>query len=161
MNESGDRLKGLTIFNVPVGEERFAERKLRDEAMKVKKTTEAYVTDLGDEYPQDMWTMLQFSLQHRITYWMRTYTPEETIEMAGHVDCCIMEVVQAATGVDFDTKVMAKERLRLLARMKGGGIKRATDTRYPTCMGALLDILPRCVDKKESNGEIKKGIYTD
>jgi len=35
--------------------------------------------------------MLQFSLQHRITYWLRTCTPSETIEMARHVDCCIME----------------------------------------------------------------------
>jgi hypothetical protein len=56
---------------------------------------------------------------------------------------------------------MAKERLRLPARMKGGGIKREADTRYPTFMGALLDILPRCVDKKESNGEITKGIYSE
>jgi hypothetical protein len=63
-----------------------------------------------------------------------------------------MDAVQAATGVDFDTEVMAKERLRLPARMKGGGIKRATDTRYPSFPGALLDILPRCVDKKENNG---------
>ena len=78
--------------------------------------------------------------------------------MAGHVDCCIMEVVYAATGVDFDTEVMAKERMRLPARMKGGGIKRATNTRYPTFLGALLDILPKCVDKKESNGEVTKGI---
>ena len=47
--------------------------------------------------------MLQVSLQHRTTYWLRTCTPEETKEMAGHVDCCIMEAVQAATGVSFDT----------------------------------------------------------
>ena len=40
-----------TIFNVPVGEERYGEIKLRDEAMQVKKTTEPYVRDLGDEYP--------------------------------------------------------------------------------------------------------------
>jgi len=56
---------------------------------------------------------------------------------------------------------MAKERLRLPARMKGGGIKRATDTVYPQLLGALLDILPRCVSRKESNGEITKGIHSD
>ncbi len=63
--------------------------------------------------------------------------------------------------MDFDTGVMAKERLRLPARMKGGGTKRATDTRYPTFLGALLDILPRCVGMRENNGEIMKGIYSD
>ena len=58
------------------------------------------------------------------------------MKMAAHVDCYIMEAVQTATGVDFDTKVMAKERLRLPARMKGGGIKRTTDTTYPAFLGA-------------------------
>ena len=93
VNDSGNRLRGLTIFNVPVGEERYVEVKLRDKAMHVKKTTKAYVRDLGGEYPQELWTMLQFPLQHRITYWSRTCTPEETAQMAGHVDCCIMEAV--------------------------------------------------------------------
>ena len=56
--------------------------------------------------------------------------------------------------MDFDTEVMAKERLRLPTRMKGGGIKREADTMYTAFLGALLDILPRCVDRKETNGEI-------
>ncbi len=72
-----------------------------------------------------------------------------------------MEAVQAATGVNFETEGMAKERLRLPARMKGGGIKRSTDSRYPTFLGALLDILPRCVDRKDRNGEVRKGTYSD
>ena len=112
INESGDILRGLTIFNAPIGEERYVHAKLRDKARHVKETTETYVRDLGDEYPQELWTMLQFSLHHRITYRLRTCTPEETKEMAGHVDCCIMEAVQTATGVDFETEVMAKERIR-------------------------------------------------
>jgi hypothetical protein len=154
-------LRGLTIFNVPVGEERYVVVKLREKATHVEDTTKFDVRDLGDEYPQELWTMLQFSLQHRITYWLRTCTPEETAEMAGRVDCCIMEAVHAATGVKFDTEVMAKERLRLPARMKGGGIKRAADVKYPAFLGALLSVLPRCVDKKDKNGEIVKGIYSD
>jgi len=64
--------------------------------------------------------MLQFSLQHRVTYWLRTCTPKETEEMVETVDLCIMETVQAATGVNFEAEKMAKERLRLPARMKGG-----------------------------------------
>jgi len=63
--------------------------------------------------------------------------------------------------VNFKTEVMAKERLRLPARMKGGGIRRATDTRCPAFLGALLDILPRCVDKAEANGEVTKGVYSE
>ena len=67
VDEIGELLRGLTIFNVPVGEEKFVEVKLREKATHVRKTTEAYVRDLGDEYPQELWTMLQISLQHRIT----------------------------------------------------------------------------------------------
>jgi hypothetical protein len=81
--------------------------------------------------------------------------------MARHVVCYIMEAVQVATGVSFDTEVMAKERLRLPARMKGGSIKRAADLRYPAFLGALLDILPRCVDRTDSNGGVTRGKYAD
>ncbi len=31
INESGDRLGGLTVFNVPVGEERFFQQKIKGE----------------------------------------------------------------------------------------------------------------------------------
>ncbi len=81
--------------------------------------------------------------------------------MAAHMDCCIMDAVQAATRVDFDTEEASKERLRLPTRMKGGGTKRATDTRYPSFLGALLDILPRCIDRKDEHGEVHTGYYTD
>ena len=43
--------------------------------------------------------------------------------MAEHVDKCIMEAVEAATGVEFDMDRTATERLRLPARMKGGGVR--------------------------------------
>jgi len=49
------------------------------------------------------------------------------------------------------------ERLRLPARMKGGGIKRAR----PAFLGALLDILPRCIDRKAGNGEEIPRYYSE
>ncbi len=45
--------------------------------------------------------------------------------------------------------------------MKGGGIKKLKDVRYRTFLGALLDILPRCIDKKEDNGVVVKGYYAE
>ena len=77
---------------------------------------------------------------------MRTCNPTETEEMAYLVDACVLEAVEAATSIDFDQEEMAEERLRLPARMKGGGIKKQTDMRRPAFLGALLDILPRCID---------------
>ena len=70
-----------------------------------------------------------------------------------------MEAVHAATGVDFDTEEAARERLRLPARMKGCGMKRASDTRYPAFLGARLDILPRCIDRKDEQGKSQPGCY--
>jgi hypothetical protein len=72
-----------------------------------------------------------------------------------------MEAVQAATVVDFDLKSAAKKRLRLPARMKGGGIKKETETRRLAFFGALLDVLPRCIDKKVENGEEMPGYYSE
>ena len=82
-------------------------------------------------------------LHIRITYWLRSCTPYETTKMAELVDLCIMEAMHASTGIDFDQYEGAKERLRLPTRMKGGGIKRMEDIRYPAFLGALLDILPK------------------
>jgi hypothetical protein len=79
--------------------------------------------------------------------------------MARIVDHCIMEAVQVATSVKFETEELAKARLRLPARMKGGGIKRAEDNRYPAFLGAMLDVLPRLIDRKDENGEIAPGVY--
>ena len=80
--------------------------------------------------------------------------------MAETVDLCIMEAVHAATGVSFETEKMAKERLRLPARMKGGGVKRATNKRYTAFLGALLDVLQRTFDKEDKNGEVSVGVYS-
>ncbi len=63
-------------------------------------------------------------------------------QMADYVDCCIMEAVQAATEVGIDGEEAAWERLRIPARMKGGEIRRAAETRYPAFLGTLLDVLP-------------------
>ncbi len=103
--------------------------------------------------------MLQFSMRHRVAYWLRTCTPEETKEMAKTVDHCIMEAVQVATGVKFETEDLARARLRLPARMKGGGIKRAEDNRFPAFLGAMMDALPRLIDRKDENGKIVPGVY--
>ncbi len=111
-------LRGIQIFNVPLGEEKYVKARLREKARQVQRTTEAYIDDVGEEYPQELWTMLHFSLQHRVTYLMRTCTPEKTEEMAAMVDCNIMKAVQAATGVSFESEEMVRERLRLPARMK-------------------------------------------
>ena len=51
MSGAGHLLRGLTIFNVPVGEERYVAVKLREKATQVEDTTKSYVKDLWDEYP--------------------------------------------------------------------------------------------------------------
>ena len=86
VDDLGIRRRGIEIFNVLVGEEEYVAMVLREKAKKVEKTTRRYVEELEEKYPHELWTMLQFSLQHRVTYWLRTCTPEETTEMEAHVD---------------------------------------------------------------------------
>jgi len=58
VNESGDRWKGIMIFNVPVDDNRFVEAILRQKAREVEQNTRQYVEDLEEKYPHEMWTML-------------------------------------------------------------------------------------------------------
>jgi len=54
VNESGEILRGLLIFNVPVGEERYVAAILRDKAKQVGHVTRQYVEDLEEEYPHEL-----------------------------------------------------------------------------------------------------------
>jgi len=67
VNESREVLRGIMIFNVPVGERRYVDALLRQKAMEVGKVTRQYAEDLEEQYPHELWTMLQFSLQHMVT----------------------------------------------------------------------------------------------
>ncbi len=50
-------------------------------------------------------------------------------EMAELVNATILEVFHAATGIRFDAEQLAKDKLRLPARRKGGGIRSMEDMR--------------------------------
>ena len=54
VNEMGDVLRGLLIFNVPVGEDRYLATVLRDKAHQVGQVTCQYGEDLEEEYPQEL-----------------------------------------------------------------------------------------------------------
>ena len=47
-NESGNALRGIVIFNVPVGERRYVEEVLRQKATEVGRVTRQYVEDLEE-----------------------------------------------------------------------------------------------------------------
>ena len=48
-----NRLRGIQIFNVPMGEERYVAAVLREKARKVENTTRRYVEDLEEQYPHE------------------------------------------------------------------------------------------------------------
>jgi len=68
--------------------------------------------------------------------------------------------VEAARCINYYEEDMTKDGLRLRARMKGLGIKKQKDLRRPAFLGVLLDILPRCIDIMETNGEVQRGYYS-
>ncbi len=51
VNEGGDRLRGVTIFNVPIGEPAYVEAVLRNKGHEVANEARTYVDDLEDESP--------------------------------------------------------------------------------------------------------------
>jgi hypothetical protein len=57
--------------------------------------------------------------------------------MVHHVDLCITEAAKVATEVEFEVEEAARDKLRLSTGMKGGGIVRTTNTRYPTYLAGM------------------------
>ncbi len=68
VNEEGERLRGVTIFNVPIGEEKYVEAVMKKKAKEVVAITRRYAEDLEEEHPQEQWALLHYSLQLRVTY---------------------------------------------------------------------------------------------
>ena len=76
------------------------------------------------------------------------------------MDAAILEVCHATTGIRFGAESVAKDMLGLPARLKGGEVKSMGDLRRPAFLGVILDILPRCIDKRDPNGEKTMGFYS-
>jgi hypothetical protein len=55
VNEEGDRPRGVTIFNVLIGEERYVEAVLKEIAKKVAAITRQYAEDMEEEHPHELW----------------------------------------------------------------------------------------------------------
>ena len=68
IDNNGNVLKGITVFNVPIGDLAYVEAVLWKKAKEVVEVARKYVDDLEDDYPQELWTLLQYSLHHKITY---------------------------------------------------------------------------------------------
>ena len=68
VNEEGDRLRGVTIFNVSIGEGRYVEAVLKKKAKEVAAITIPYAEDLEEEFPKELWALLYYSLQQRVPY---------------------------------------------------------------------------------------------
>ncbi len=49
--------------------------------------------------------------------------------------------------------------MNIPARLKEGGLRSPSNLRAPAFKGAILDILPRCIETKDDSGELTKGVY--
>ena len=58
VDEIGNILRGIHVFNVPVGEEEYVAAVLREKARKVESTTRRCMDDLEEKYPHELWTIL-------------------------------------------------------------------------------------------------------
>ena len=61
VTEGGERLRDVTIFNVPIGEERYVEAVLKKKAKEVVAIMRRYAEDLEEEHPHELWALLYYS----------------------------------------------------------------------------------------------------
>ncbi len=77
------------------------------------------------------------------------------------VEGALLEVAERRImGVDFVAKEMARRRLHIPTTLKEVGIRNITVLKQPTFVVAILDFLPRCIERNDDNGDIVKGVYT-
>jgi len=71
----------------------------------------------------------------------------------------LLEATQQGARANFSSEDLARQRLHILSRLKRGGITRISELREPAVLWSILDILPKCIDEKDDNGDIVKGVY--
>ena len=75
------------------------------------------------------------------------------------VDAALLVAAKSATGVDFESDEVARRRLRLPARRRGGGVRSHIETTAAAFCGAVNQAVPRFIDHTDDAGEVVAGYF--
>ena len=114
-------------------------------------------TALRPLHLQSLYCSTYFGLNALFHHWTRHCFPADIAESAGRVDAAVLRVARSCLGDAVTADTYASSRLRLPARMFGGGLRQAADAAPAAFMSALCQTLPRMLPWTTVDGSVGSG----
>ena len=118
---------------------------------------------------QQLWSRVRSSNLYGVssitacsTSWMMHCDPDLLSPFLAQVDACILRCAQAALGCSLQgpKAALARARIRLPIRNKGGGLPCFVDSAPAFFVGAVLRSIPSFIDRRR-NGVLLPGLYNN
>ena len=138
---------GIRVGGVPVGDPEYVQHSLACKVEKVVSKVNTVKDVLQPLHLQALHCSTYYGLNSLFQHWVRHCYPEDVLGAARHVDAAVLRVVRACLGEAVVADPIAAARLRLPARMYGGGIRGSVDVAPAAFLGAVCQTLPRMLDR--------------
>ena len=147
---------GLNVCNIPVGTDEYVQTYLAEKAHVVVSNVNKISFELTDN-SNEAWCLLYYSSAHQWDYWATHAYPRDSLGPSAIVDAALLGAAERATGVGLSNNQDAiaavwRRRLRLPARLRGGGIRAHVETAAASFVGSVNQALPRLIDHTDAAG---------
>jgi len=148
---------GVPIAGVPVGDagfiREFMDRKVRDVLSNITTVTDK----LQDRHLQSLYSSTLNCLNPKFQYWLQHCYPADVHEHAARIDQSILATVGTSIHTSVIEDAIALQRLRLPARMYGGGMRSLVDVTPAAFIGGMCRSLPFLLDKRDEDWNVQPG----
>ena len=155
--QDGVVARGITISGVPVGEARYVTSQLACKVEDMVSIIQIVSTKLRDRHSQALWSVVYHCLQSKFQYWIQHCTPDVVASAAQEFDASVLRAVCDCIGDGTAEDPICMRRLRLPARMYGGGIRSMVDVAPAAFMGVIWQTVPLMADRLGIGGDLLLG----
>ena len=139
---------GIEVGGTPVGDAGYVEAYLEDKATAVLSKIATVSTKLRDRHLQSLYCVTYYSLATSFHYWLQHCYPHETRDAARRVDTALLQTVALCISDGAVQDPLTLRRLRMPARMYGGGIREQADLAPAAFAGTIHRVLPMLADRR-------------
>ena len=147
---------GIKVAGVPVGSSGFVALFMEQKASNVMSKISIVFDKLRSTHLQSLYSVLFYALAPLFHFWIQHCYPCDCLAAATRVDSSLLAVADhCVPGLTADS--IALRRLRLPARMYGGGIRSLVDVSHAAFVGAFCRSVPLMLDRHDVHGCLQSG----
>jgi hypothetical protein len=144
---------GFCASGMPIGDSAYVDATLSKDTAKVRATIDNIVAKLGPRSAQGLSCLGIYCYQTLLQHHAQLIHPSILAPHLAPVDEKLLELVRAATGIDFGAEdPLTLERLRMPKSKYGGAMRELVDVSPAAWIGGLLLTLPKMIDSVDVKG---------